>query len=346
MANLELVLVHLDLKGAPPKLSYLAEIFPLFSALGANGLLIEYEDTFPYYGNLLSLRAAHAYSPQEIGVILRLAKLHHLEVIPLVQTFGHMEFVLKHKEFAHLREVSIYPNSLNPHKTQSRWLIQVMLQQVMELHAGIRWLHIGADEVYYLGEGEESKNLLSATSITIEDIFLSHVRAVAAHVVSAYPGVRPIAWDDMLRGASVYTLTESGVSPLLQPMIWDYTANLNVEDRIALVQKYRQCGFHKIWLASAFKGATGTSQQLTHIGHHLENHRRWQRVVEAVPRDVFQGMALTGWQRYDHFSVLCELLPVGIPSLAVCLQFLKNEASSPYRLTTKPFLCISSEESP
>lgn len=26
--------------------------------------------------------------------------------------------------------------------------------------------------------------------------------------------------------------------------------------------------------------------------------------------------------RYDHFSVLCELLPVGIPSLAVCLQAL------------------------
>lgn len=28
--------------------------------------------------------------------------------------------------------------------------------------------------------------------------------------------------------------------------------------------------------------------------------------------------------RYDHFSVLCELLPVAIPSLAVCLQALEN----------------------
>lgn len=28
--------------------------------------------------------------------------------------------------------------------------------------------------------------------------------------------------------------------------------------------------------------------------------------------------------RYDHYSVLCELLPVGIPSLAICLQTLVN----------------------
>lgn len=33
--------------------------------------------------------------------------------------------------------------------------------------------------------------------------------------------------------------------------------------------------------------------------------------------------------RYDHYSVLCELLPVGIPSLAICLQTLMNGEQLP-----------------
>jgi hypothetical protein len=37
-------------------------------------------------------------------------------------------------------------------------------------------------------------------------------------------------------------------------------------------------------------------------------------------RDGFRGIAITGWQRYDHFAVLAELLPVGVPSLAVNLM--------------------------
>lgn len=34
-------------------------------------------------------------------------------------------------------------------------------------------------------------------------------------------------------------------------------------------------------------------------------------------------------RRYDHYSVLCELLPVGIPSLAICLQTLMNGEQLP-----------------
>lgn len=318
----EMRLVHLDLKGAPPRVSYLSQVFPLFQALGANGLLIEYEDMFPYDGHLQLLRAKHAYSPAEIGEILRLATRHGLEVIPLVQTFGHMEFVLKHRTFAHLREVPLFPNTLNPHEAEALALVGAMTQQVLRLHPGARWLHLGCDEVYYLGEGEASRRWLQQAHNSKTKLCLSHLKAVASCVLAQQPGTTPLVWDDMLRDIPEGQLSASGLPQLVEPVLWDYGADLDVRAKALLVEKYRKCGFARLWAASAFKGATGASQALTPIEHHLRNHVQWLRVAAHVPAHALQGIVLTGWQRYDHFSVLCELLPVSIPSLAVCLQVL------------------------
>ncbi|XP_073742154.1 hexosaminidase D isoform X1 [Callorhinus ursinus] len=345
-------LVHLDLKGAPPKVSYLSEVFPLFHALGANGLLLEYEDMFPYEGHLRLLRAKHAYSPPEIKEILHLATLNELEVIPLVQTFGHMEFVLKHEALAHLREVALFPNTLNPHEAESLALVGAMISQVMELHPGARWLHVGCDEVYYLGEGEASRRWLQQEHNTKARLCLSHIKAVACHVLARHPATRPLVWDDMLRAIPEDQLSASGVPQLVEPVLWDYGADLDIHGKALLMEKYRKCGFLRLWAASAFKGATGASQALTPIEHHLRNNMQWLQVAARGPADMLQGIVLTGWQRdfapfekYDHFSVLCELLPVGIPSLAVCLQSLLHGGfAEDVKAKVENFLGISNLE--
>lgn len=38
----------------------------------------------------------------------------------------------------------------------------------------------------------------------------------------------------------------------------------------------------------------------------------------------FGGLILTGWQRYDHFSTFCEILPMAIPSLIVNLNIARG----------------------
>ena len=43
-------IVHLDLKGAPPSINYLKKVLTMSKGLGATGVLVEWEDMFPWSG--------------------------------------------------------------------------------------------------------------------------------------------------------------------------------------------------------------------------------------------------------------------------------------------------------
>ncbi|XP_048025704.1 hexosaminidase D [Megalobrama amblycephala] len=318
-------LVHLDLKGAPPRIGYLIELIQLFADLGANGLLIEYEDMFPYEGELKILQSTTQppYSREEIASIQDAASSRGLEIIPLVQTYGHLEFVLKHKVFRDLREVDYCLGTLNPHHDRGVRLVREMLQQVMKLHPKSTRLHIGADEVYMLGLGDESKQWLSVPGRSVHQLFLSHIIKVAKGIQASVPNLKLIMWDDMLRSMTPQTIKESGLVGLVQPMLWDYNPALDVKNTVVLMELYKSVGMSQQWAASSFKGSTTVHTCVTSTQRHVDNHLQWLKVVSSLSAGIeLQGIALTGWQRYDHLSVLCELMPVGLPSLASCLQTL------------------------
>ena len=110
-------LVHFDLKGAPPRLDYLIRVIKLAKQFGAEGFLIEYEDMFPWDGELALLRGKHAYTKDNIKALLSVVAEEKMIVVPLIQTFGHLELVLKHKDFKHLRADKEISNSICPINT-------------------------------------------------------------------------------------------------------------------------------------------------------------------------------------------------------------------------------------
>ena len=113
LASLQRI-VHIDLKGAPPKASYFEKFIPFLKQNGAHGILLEYEDMFPFEGQLKEARHGLAYTLKEVELINKLAKENGLYIIPLVQTYGHLEWLLKVKKFAHLREHSEFPQVITP----------------------------------------------------------------------------------------------------------------------------------------------------------------------------------------------------------------------------------------
>lgn len=316
----ELRFVHFDLKGAPPKVAYLKQVFLLIREAGANGILLEYEDMFPYHGSLEPIRAKNAFKKSDIEEILAAAKENNLEVIPLVQTFGHLEFVLKLPEFRHIREADEHPTALCPSRNESFTVVSTIVDQVLELHPNVKWLHIGCDEVFHMGYCSRCMQR------DREELFLTHVQRVARHVRDRHGRV-PIIWDDMLRQISAEKLKPLG--KLVEPMVWSYVKDVYRFISYSNWATYSEA-FEAIWAASAFKGAFGETLTVPNVRMHLENNEGWLEVMNEQHAKFphFRGIVVTGWQRYDHFATLCELFPAGLPSLILNLLVLSNGAYS------------------
>ena len=317
--NIKKKVVHIDLKGSPPKLDYLLYVMKLCKTFGAEGFLIEYEDMFPWDGKLKKLRCKNAYSVDNIKSITEMAKKLDMIIIPLVQTFGHMEFVLKHPEFAKLRRNPSDEKSICPIHNGSIALIQEMIDQVIVLHPDSEWFHVGGDEVYGLGTCMLCRERIMSTT----DLYIHHMTQVfhylALQKTSSGGKVKAIIWDDMIRRWPVEKLKR--FQNLATVMVWRYLPDIETGFPYSMWDRYKDV-FSPIWVASAFKGAEKQNSDYVNPNPRINNHMNWvKKMVDLKEKGVnIEGIVLTGWSRYDHRLPLCETLPAGIPVMALLLS--------------------------
>ena len=315
-----LKLVHFDLKGAPPKFEYLLQIINYSKNLGADGLLIEYEDMFPWSGELEMLASSNAYSKEQIKEMLKLAGTLKMKVIPLIQTFGHLEFVLKHQKFAKFRADKKIATSVCPINNGSVPLMRSLINQIVEMHPQSEWIHLGGDEVWNL---ETCKKCVES-NMTKSKLYMHHMKPLLTYVSTLNSKkLKAIIWDDMLRDWKEDILKE--MSNYVSPMVWAYVDDLSSYSKFPkdMWERYSY-SFKEIWLASSFKGALKPWSNFVPIQQHLNNHLSWLKITSMLQSKGtgVKGIALTGWSRFDHYGPLCELLPASIPSLALCLKVL------------------------
>lgn len=327
-------IVHLDCKGAPLKVSYMEEVLLAAKSWGATGFLLEWEDTFPYVGSIADIGSLKnsggdgMYTMEEVQHIFQFARNNGLEAIQLIQTIGHMEFVLKHPAFSPLREIPSSPAVLCPARRESQELVREMVDQALNAQPDAQYFHIGADEVWHKGECPECKQKSSNNRFQSEGVFLEYIQDLTLYIKRKRPDLTVLMWDDMLRpipenAFKAYSLHN------IQPVYWNYNIIENFQTDFVLWQKYTNL-FPKMWVGSAFKGANGTCQLLTPVNRYASNHDAWLREMNIYKDSIqFVGVILTGWSRYDHYATMCELMPVMLPSLASCLKLLSKSNEAP-----------------
>ena len=180
--------VHLDLKGMPPTPARLLEVLDLFARLRINAVLVEWEDTYPWT-TWPELRCETAYSRAHVIRFLERAKRLRIEVIPLVQCYGHAQTVLSKRRFRKLREMPGSVDDLCGSDPESREVVLDMVSDIMGTHRGfIQRFHLGGDEVWSMGScprcGRAVKRIGKA------GLYMNHVGPILDEVNAR--GVRPL----------------------------------------------------------------------------------------------------------------------------------------------------------
>jgi len=114
-------------------------------------LIWEWEDKFAYESHP-EVGAPGAFTKAEMQGFTKFAAQHHVELVPLLQGLGHVSYILKHSKWRHLREIPDSNWEFCPLKDGSYELLFDLWDEAIEATPGSRYLHVGCDETYELGQ--------------------------------------------------------------------------------------------------------------------------------------------------------------------------------------------------
>ena len=124
---------YLDMRGLFPKFENLLKYVEEMARYKLNTLVIEYEDKLPRSRKEFC-HPLDALTPEQHALLLKTAHDHFIDVIPLQQSFGHLEYALKLPEYQHLRELPEAPGEMCPLREGSFELAASLIEETARLH--------------------------------------------------------------------------------------------------------------------------------------------------------------------------------------------------------------------
>ncbi len=128
--------------------------------------------------------------PEELSELVKYAATRHVDILGNQQSFGHLAWILKHPEFAELRETE---HVLCPTNDASYQLLDDLYSEVCPL-LPFPMFNVCCDETFGLGTGP-AKTLVD--QIGEGGVYVRHIRRVHDLLQSKY-GKRMMMWGDII----------------------------------------------------------------------------------------------------------------------------------------------------
>jgi hypothetical protein len=269
-------------RGKVPTLETLYGIVDLCVRLKLNCLMLYTEHTFRFRRHP---EIGADASPLEAGALRlldRYAAERHVDLVPTLQTLGHMGHVLKLERYAHLAE-SPLGWSLSPVDPGTYELLGDLLDEYLPNFRS-RLFNANCDEPWDLGRG---RSRAREAELGPGGVYLEHVarvrEAARAH------GKRTLIWGDVVHQ---HPERVAEIPRDLLLLDWWYEAELDY-DRV------RVFGEHGL----AFAVCPGTSSWnclFPRVPNSLANIARW---ADAGRRHGAQGLVCTDWGDHGHYNL-------------------------------------------
>jgi hexosaminidase len=311
--------VHLDLKGLSPTPSRLIGLLPIFAHSGYNAILVEWEDSFPWTVDK-RFRSKTAYTPEVIHEFHARAKSLKLEIIPLVQSIGHMETFLGHADYVHLREKPDYSDVLNPLSSGATTFVTALMQDVLDLSENPRYFHLGGDEAWCLGTNPQTQ--LFVSQYGKDRLYIDYIEPLLDILLKK--GIRPLLWHDMMIDWDDQSLLK--LKDKADLVVWGYgdpPTETTYHYSIQNIERFHKIGL-RLWGATAYKGADGNTGDLPNQDNRNRNAAAWMPIAEQFN---FVGMIATAWSRYSTHRPQNEPIDAALHALISVGQIISNTSA-------------------
>ncbi|HEU5052443.1 MAG TPA: beta-N-acetylhexosaminidase [Hanamia sp.] len=281
---------HLDLRIQVMKMDALKKFAKTLSEDGINTLVMEWEGTFPFEKHPL-IPNRYAYTKEEIKSFISYCGKLGIDVIPLQQSFGHVEYILRHERYKNLREDQKDYSQVCPSEEEGdKKLFTDLFTEMAALHPS-KYFHIGGDETYLLGHCEKCRK--KAAEEGLSKLYIDHIKMLCDIVISL--GKIPVLWADI---ALKYPGAIKELPTQTVFVDWNYGWDMN---NFGEHEKLVQSGY-EVWGAPALRSHPD-NYFLTEWEKHFKNISDF---IPACRKLGYKGMVMTSWSTSGQYSPVFE----------------------------------------
>lgn len=121
-----------------------------------NGFVIKLNDHFEWK-SAPALVNPYALTPAQLQELTDYGLKYHVQLIPYLDGPAHIDFILKHPEYANLREFPDSNYELCTTNPNSYKLLEGMYQDLLDANKGVNYFYLSTDEPYFVGMADNDQ---------------------------------------------------------------------------------------------------------------------------------------------------------------------------------------------